>query len=133
MTKLARSLAESEKGVVTMGTYQILSLLGVPTLVTIIFGLIVKKPLEDRAKRSEEAAQEAKEQSSAIMLGMQALLRDRLLQGYRYFNGRGWADYEDRRNLENLYEQYEKLGENGVMDGFRQRFLSLPTEEQKGA
>lgn len=116
-----------------MGAYQILSLLGVPSLVTIILGLIVKKPIEDRVKQNEQAAKEAKEQSAAIMLGMQALLRDRLLQGYRYFNGRGWADYEDRRNLENLYEQYEKLGENGVMDGFRQRFLSLPTEEQKGA
>ena len=65
-----------------------------------------------------------------VMLGVQALLRDRLLQGYRYFFERGYAGYEDRRNLENLYMQYHHLGENGVMDDLRRKFIALPTQSE---
>ncbi len=60
------------------------------------------------------------------MLALQALLRDRLLEGYRTAAGRGWADLEEKSNFENLYRQYHQLGLNGVMDDVRSRFLPLP-------
>ena len=65
-------------------------------------------------------------QTKAVKRGVQALLRDRLLQGYKYFRAQGWADEDDRTNLENVYIQYHALGSNGVMDNLRERFLSLP-------
>ena len=74
-------------------------------------------------------------QTMAIKRGVQALLRDRLTQGYKFHEKEGWADIDDRRNLENIYVQYHNLGQNGVMDDLRNKFLALPThppEDKKG-
>ena len=72
-------------------------------------------------------------QTRAVKRGVQALLRDRLLQGYKYYRMQGWADEDDRSNLENVYEQYHALGANGVMDNLRLRFLDLPLDPQAPA
>ena len=72
-------------------------------------------------------------QTRAVKRGVQALLRDRLLQGYKYYRMQGWADEDDRSNLENVYEQYHALGANGVMDNLRLRFLDLPLDPQTPA
>lgn len=108
-------------------------------LVTIILGLIIKRPLEKRAeaaeKRAEEerkrleksAAEESKKQE-AVMTGVQAMLRDRLLQGYRHYEEKGYADYDDRSNMENMYNAYHNLGKNGVMDSMHDKFMKLPEQ-----
>lgn len=67
-------------------------------------------------------------QISAVKKGVQALLRDRLIQGYKYYSHQGYAEFEERANMENVYVQYHKLGANGVMDDMRQKFLALPME-----
>lgn len=67
-------------------------------------------------------------QIRSVKRGVQALLRDRLLQGYKFYRQQGWADENDRANLENVYVQYHNLGANGVMDDFRQKFLALPAD-----
>lgn len=72
-------------------------------------------------------------QTRAVKRGVQALLRDRLIQGYKYYRAQGWADEDDRANLENVYQQYHALGANGVMDNLRQRFLDLPLGPQTPA
>ena len=63
------------------------------------------------------------------MTGVQALLRDRLLQGYRHYEEKGYADYDDRSNMENIYNAYHGLGKNGVMDEMRAQFLKLPKHQ----
>ena len=68
-------------------------------------------------------------QTRAVKKGVQALLRDRLLQGYKFYRAQGWADENDRSNLENVYVQYHALGANGMMDDLRAKFLALPLEE----
>ena len=68
-------------------------------------------------------------QTLAIKRGVQALLRDRLTQGYKYHETLGYADIDDRNNLENVYIQYHNLGKNGVMDDLRNKFLALPTHQ----
>ena len=70
-------------------------------------------------------------QTLAIKRGVQALLRDRLTQGYKNHESIGYADIDDRNNLENVYIQYHNLGQNGVMDDLRKKFLALPTREPK--
>lgn len=70
-------------------------------------------------------------QTLAIKRGVQALLRDRLTQGYKYHESIGWADIDDRNNMENVYIQYHNLGQNGVMDDLRKKFLELPTRDPK--
>ena len=69
----------------------------------------------------------------AIKRGVQALLRDRLMQGYKFYRTQGWADEDDRSNLENVYIQYHALGANGVMDDLRNKFLALPLDPRQPA
>lgn len=72
-------------------------------------------------------------QTRAVKRGVQALLRDRLIQGYKFYAAKGWADVDDRSNLENVYVQYHALGANGVMDDLREKFLHLPLGPQHPA
>ena len=72
-------------------------------------------------------------QTRAVKRGVQALLRDRLIQGYKFYAAQGWADVDDRSNLENVYVQYHALGANGVMDDLRGKFLQLPLGPQPPA
>ncbi|MBQ9211264.1 MAG: hypothetical protein IJ153_06125 [Clostridia bacterium] len=134
-----------------MQWYQWLTVLGLPSMISGIFMLMINRNLnkrDEKRKEEENAREQARakeeekkrkrdetmeeqqkimeEQNKAIMLGLQAVLRDRLLQGYRHYEEKGWADYEDRQNLENIYTQYHALGANGVMDDFKKRFDALP-------
>ena len=97
-----------------MTVYNWLTLFGVPGLFVALVGFI-KVQLA---------------QNKAIKEGLQAILRDRLLQAYKYYEEKWYADADDRDNWENMYQQYHTLGANGVMDDIRSKFLSLPTRKQ---
>ena len=110
---------------------KIASIVGVPAIISGIFALIISRMLKKRdAKQAEiiEQNQVMEAQNKAIMLGVQAFLRDRLLQGYRHYITKGWADYDDRENLENISTQYHALGANGIMDDMRAQFRNLPSQ-----
>lgn len=92
-----------------MDVWEIVKAAGIPALV---LGLIITQWM----------------QIKAVKKGVQALLRDRLLQGYKFYRAHGWADENDRSNLENVYQQYHALGANGVMDDLRGKFLALPPD-----
>lgn len=95
-----------------MTIYNWLSLFGIPS---IIAGLLTFVKLQIA-------------QNKAMRLGIQAILRDRLIQAYRYHEDQGYADTDDRSNWENMYTQYHALGGNGVMEDIRHKFLNLPTK-----
>jgi hypothetical protein len=71
-----------------------------------------------------------KRKTDAVCKGLQALLRDRLLQCYNYYAEKGYAHIEERDNFENMWSQYHNLGANGVMDDIHEKFLKLPTERR---
>lgn len=96
----------------TMSIYNWLSLFGIPGIVAGLFGFIVAQVKVNRA----------------IKLGLQAILRDRLLQAYEFYGHRGWANYDEKQNVLNLYTQYEVLGPNGIMERKHNIFLELPEE-----
>ena len=109
---------------------EILKLAGVSSIISGVFALILQRVVKSRDAQQEQLRlqnEEMERQNRAIMLGMQAILRDRLLQGYRHYLEKGYADYEDRENLENIFVQYHALGANGIMDDLRERFRALPT------
>ena len=64
--------------------------------------------------------------NKAVRLAVQAMLRDRLLQGYKHYLEKGWADLDDRANMENVWRQYHALGSNGDMKDLRRTFRHLP-------
>jgi len=95
-----------------MNVYQWLCLLGIPSLLTGLGGFILVQVKQNRA----------------VKLGLQAILRDRLLQAYEFYGHRGWANYDEKQNVLNLYTQYEILGPNGIMERKHHVFLELPDE-----
>ena len=75
--------------------------------------------LLNRLKASEQ-------KQIALELGVQALLRDRLIYQYEKYKAKGYAPIYAKENFENLYEQYHQLGANGVMDSIHEEFKNLP-------
>ena len=126
-----------------MTLYQWLSLVGVPGLIVLIGGIIINRALKRRDdKRAElDAEYERKQeeirmqnekleiQNKATMLGVQALLRDRLLNSFKHYISQGFAEYSDRENVRNMYENYEALGPNSVMDDLYEQFTELPMQK----
>lgn len=85
------------------------------------FGFIIKKIVNSLNK-------EMKDQSS-IKVGVQAILRDRLINSYNYHIDLGFCSIHDRDNIINMYNQYHHLGVNGVVDSLMDELLSLPIKE----
>ena len=73
----------------------------------------------------------SEEKQLALELGVQALLRDRLIHQYEKYKSRGYAPIYAKENFENLYEQYHKLGANGVMDSIHEEFRNLPARGEE--
>jgi len=99
-----------------MTIYQILCLVGVPSLITGAVAFVFGKVLGLHKRMT------------AVEKGVQAILRDRLYQSYNHFHEKGYAPLYARENFENMYQQYHNLGKNGVMDDIHEKFLELPTE-----
>ena len=114
-----------------MSLYQILSVCGVSGIISGVVGVLIavflKRPLEKRVKESEAASARVEEQNTATMLGVQALLRDRLRQAFNHYLARGWIGADDRSNIDNMYVQYEALGENNVISDIYNQVRALPT------
>lgn len=112
-----------------MDIYQILIVVGIPSVISGLVAMLINRGMKARDAKQEEIRQQneaLEKQNAAMMLGVQALLQDRLLQGYKHYQEKGWAGFEDRQTMENMYNQYHTLGKNGIMDGYRKRFLLLP-------
>lgn len=108
-----------------MTVYQWLCLLGVQGVITLILSWVISKKLNT----ADAKAEQAKRETAAIAEGVKALLRDRLLQGYKHYIEKGWADMDDRANMENVWRQYHALGGNGDMNDLRRTFRHLPMAE----
>lgn len=110
---------------------QILSVCGVSGIISGLVGVLIavflKRPLEQRVKKSEDASARVEAQNRATMLGVQALLRDRLLQAFGHYLARGWISAGDRDNIENMYTQYEALGPNNVISDIYNQVRALPS------
>lgn len=107
-----------------MEWYQILMLLGVPTVIS--SGLLILA--QSIYHRFDYKRKKEHEDIDILKLGVQAMLRDRLRQGYRFFKRQGYIDIADKENFDNMYQQYHRLGKNGVMDGMYREIMSLPTD-----
>lgn len=66
------------------------------------------------------------QKTEAVCKGVQALLRDRLIDQYNRYSEKGYAPIYAKENFENMWKQYHNLGVNGVMDGVHDNFMSLP-------
>lgn len=97
-----------------MNTFQILSLLGVGSLILSIYGLLYRQ-----FKKNVE-------EFKALKLGLQAVLRAQMVDDYNRYSEKGWAPIYAKQNFENCWLQYEALGANGVMSDIHAKFMALP-------
>lgn len=114
----------------SLTTYQIISLvlsiLGVPSLTAILSWIYHKqKKVEENQQRIDN---KQKQETTALKLGVQALLRSQMINDYNKWSDKGYAPIYARENFQNCWEQYEALGENGVMEDIRNKFMNLPTK-----
>ncbi len=66
----------------------------------------------------------------AMGLGMQALLRDRILTAYYHYEERGWITLHGLENVEAMYEQYHALGGNGTVTKLVEDLRKLEVRDQ---
>lgn len=100
-----------------MDIYQWLCLLGIPSLIAVIFRFLHVQIKESRTE------------NKALKSGIQALLRAQMISDYNKWSERGYAPIYARENFENCWQQYHALGANGVMNDIHTKFLQLPTDK----
>lgn len=67
-----------------------------------------------------------KKENDALKEGVQALLRDRIIQAYNHYSDKGWIPIYATESIEACYKSYEELGENGVIDNLMSQLRELP-------
>lgn len=71
-------------------------------------------------------------ENNALKEGMQALLRDRIIQGYNHYLDKGWIPIYAMESIEACYKSYEELGQNGVIDNLMKQLRALSNHETEG-
>ncbi len=67
-----------------------------------------------------------KKENDALKAGLQALLRDRIIQAYNhYVQDKGWIPIYAKESIDACYKSYEALGNNGVIDNLMQQLNEL--------
>ena len=67
-----------------------------------------------------------KKQNDALKAGLQALLRERIIQAYNhYVQDEGWIPIYAKESIDACYKSYEALGDNGVIDNLMQQINEL--------
>lgn len=101
-----------------MELYEWLTILAIPTILTLIFQTIYAF-MFNKVRKSKEA-------DEAIKKSIQSLLRMNLKEQYKKLTQKGFADDEEKDDFNFMYNQYHSLGKNGVMDAKHKEVISLP-------
>lgn len=104
---------------------EILKIIGLPTLCALVITDIIVI-IKTRRKTKKQKQESTENDIELLKLGMQAQLRAQMISDYNYWKSRGYAPLYARDNFENVYQNYHKLGANGVMDDMRDKFFLLP-------
>lgn len=97
----------------------------IQTIINIIAGAVISYIFAlYRAKKRE---------NDALRAGVQALLRDRIIQAYNhYVCEKGWAPIYAKESIDACYKSYEALGDNGVIDSLMEQLNELPNYNLNG-
>jgi len=115
-----------------MNLYQWLTVFAVPGIIAAVCSFAINRAFKKRDKIREEVIEQNRileGQNKATMLGVQALLRNQLLISFRDCLSKGFAEYNERETIKNMYVNYEALGPNSVMDDLYKQFTDLPMQK----
>lgn len=68
-------------------------------------------------------------QFKAIKLGMQAMLRNQIIEQYNHYTNKGYIPIYGLENVTALYDQYHTLGGNGTITHLYEELKELPTKK----
>lgn len=74
---------------------------------------------------------QADARQKAVELGVQALLRDRIVQSYYHYEERGWMTLHGLENINALYKEYHALGGNGTVTSLVNSIRELDVRDDK--
>ncbi len=90
-------------------------------IVVTILGVCYRRVINHQKK---EAAR-----NDALCDGVQALLRDRIIQGYNEYSEKGYCPIYAKDNVKRLYKPYTELGVDDVITELVGKLLQMPTEK----
>lgn len=76
---------------------------------------------------SKQLADE-KVKNEAIQDGIQALLRDRIIQSYNHYSDKGYCPIYGKENVKRMYDAYHVLGGNDVATQLKDKLLAMSEE-----
>lgn len=104
--------------------FQLLTLIGVPTIVSTLFIWIITWWFNRRKEKNSV--------DYIMRKGLQAMLRQKQLEmHHKYVIIQKWIPVEYKASYDNMYQCYHALGNNGVMDDCYKDVMALPTEPIK--
>ena len=74
---------------------------------------------------------QADARQKAVELGVQALLRDRIVQSYYHYEERGWITLHGLENVNAMYKEYHALGGNGAVTALVNTIHELEVRDDK--
>ena len=81
--------------------------------------------------------QEEHEKNEAICIGVQALLRESIVNGYNKYSDKGYCPIYAKESIKKAYKAYAALGGNDVATSLYNKILVMneepPKAEEKGA
>lgn len=72
--------------------------------------------------------QEERGKNRALQDGIQALLRDRIIQAYNHYSDKGFCPIYAKENVKRMYDAYHALGGNDVATTLKEKLLNMPEE-----
>ena len=95
------------------------------SFITHLWRKIDKREKEREEERKKEIEREAKFKN-AIREGMQAMLRDHIIQTASKSMKQGYAQVYMVENMTHMFESYVDLGGNGAVHYIFEKFMNLP-------
>lgn len=101
------------------------------TVISALFAMSYRrmaKRQEEERKQAEASAEEERRKNTALHDGMQALLRDRIIQTYNHYHDKGFCPIYGKENVKRMYDAYHVLGGNDVATELKDKLLKMPEE-----
>ena len=76
---------------------------------------------------------EERERNEYIAAGVQALLRESIVNGYNRYSDKGYCPIYAKESIKRVYASYHDLGGNDVATELYQKLLKMPESREEGS
>lgn len=104
-----------------MTFFELLKEYGIKGLITLAFSGLTACIVSISSKLKKQ-----KYQQDSLKMGMQAMLRDRIVDAYYKAIDRGYMPIYMMENVNQLYEQYHNLGGNSFVTHLIEEMMDMP-------